>query len=86
VASAALYHHEWDWKHTKSVFGETITEADMTLRALNLALDVLTNFLTSHQLTDPLTVSITSLSNFAITMALNTTPHEEQNIIIGCLD
>jgi hypothetical protein len=63
-----------------------ITEADAMLQALNLALDVLTDFLTSHQLTDPLMVSITSLSNFAITMALNTTSHEEQNITIGCLE
>jgi hypothetical protein len=47
---------------------------------------VLTDFLTSHQLTDPLTVSITSLSNFAITMVLNTTPHKEQNITIGHLE
>jgi hypothetical protein len=86
MASAALYHHERDWKHTESVFREIITEVDMTLQALNLALDVLTDFLTSHQLTDPLTVSITSLSNFAITMVLNTTPHEEQNITIGHLE
>jgi hypothetical protein len=47
---------------------------------------MLTDFLTSHQPTEPLTISIASPSNFAITKVLNTTPHEEQNVTIGCLE
>jgi hypothetical protein len=51
-----------------------------------MALEVLTTFLTTHQPTDPLKVSIISLSNFAITKVLSTIPHEEQNISLECLE
>jgi hypothetical protein len=85
TVSAVLYHHGRDWRHTEKVLGETVMEADMTLCALNMALDLLTVFLTSHQPADPLKVTITSPSNFAITKVLSAAPHEEQNITIGCL-
>jgi hypothetical protein len=55
------------------------------LRALIPALDVLVDFLASHQMETQPKVSITPSSNFAITRVLDARPHEEQNIAIKCL-
>jgi hypothetical protein len=85
AASAVLYHNGRDWKHTEEVFRETVTETDATFWALIVALDVLTEFLTTQQAEAQLEVIIASPSNLAISKVLNTSPHEEQDITIKCL-
>ena len=85
AASAVLYHNGRDWKHAKRVFGETITEADTTLRALPVALKILADFLMTHQPESTLKVLIATHSSFAVNKALKVNPHEEQEASIKCL-
>jgi hypothetical protein len=59
---------------------------DATFQALITALDMLSDFLATQQTETQLEAVITSPSNLAISKVLNTSPHEEQDITIKCLE
>jgi ribonuclease HI len=86
AASAVLYNGGRDWKHKEEVFGETVTENDAALRALIPALDLLRDFLSSHQADAHHSACILLPSNYAIKKALDPSPHEEQAVSLACLE
>jgi hypothetical protein len=69
TASAVLYHHGHEWKHTERVFGETVTANDTALRSFIPALDVLTDFMETQP---KYNVLIFLPSNFAVNRVLVT--------------
>ena len=86
AASAVLYHEGWDWRHMEKVLGESATEANATLKALSVALDLLADFLTTTHPTNPPRIMIATVSSFAINKVLNCSPHEEQNMSLECMN
>jgi hypothetical protein len=86
AASAVLYHKGWDWRHRESVLGESATEADVVLKALSIALDLLLDFLTANHPTNLPRAMIATVSSFAINKVLNHSAHEEQNVSLECIN
>jgi len=85
TASTVLYSKGRDWKHKEKVFGETVTENNAALQALILALELLHNFISSHEEDACHDALILLSSNYAIRKALNPSLHEEQSISLTCL-
>jgi hypothetical protein len=86
VASAVLYHEGQDRRHMEKVLGESAMEADAVLKALSVALDLLADFLTTTCPTNLPRIMITTASSFAINKVLNRSPHEEQNMLLECMN
>ena len=84
MAVAVLYHEGQDWKHIKKVLRETATEQDAALQAVLLVLELLADFLATHE--NQTRATIVSPSDSAITRMLDATPHEEQSTSIQCLN
>jgi hypothetical protein len=86
AASAVLYHNGQDWRHRESILGESATEANVALKALSVALDLLSDFLTANRPTNPPRAMIATVSSFAINKVLNCSAHEEQNVSLECMN
>ncbi|KAH9954195.1 hypothetical protein BC827DRAFT_1244281 [Russula dissimulans] len=78
AAAAVLYHEGKEAGHREQIFGETVTETDSRIRALNPGIRILTDFLTSHDTQQPNKALLILQSNTAIERALDPSPHEEQ--------
>ena len=78
AASAVLYHKGTEYKHSETVFGETVTEADTLVRSLTPALRSLTVFLAEEPNQAHIPINILIPSETAINRTLDATPHEEQ--------
>jgi hypothetical protein len=85
ATSAVLYHNGRDWKHTEQILGEMVTTNDAALCSLIPALDILTDFTNTQGNDTQCNVLIFLSSNFAVSKALDASPHEEQATSIECL-
>src|SRR5258707_2521431 len=77
---------QWEWGHAKQTFRETVTFHDAAFHSLFPALDILTNFLNSVPLVPQGDFIITLPSNFAVSKALDASPHEDQVATLNYLE
>jgi hypothetical protein len=83
AASAVLYHQGRESRHNEEVHGETVTEADVTLRSLSSGLDALADFLAlqpEQQHTPALLLMPTAA---ALSKVLNPAPHDGQAVSLS---
>ncbi len=86
ATAAALYEKGKEFNHAEQTWGETVTGADTMLRALHSGLDTLTDFLAMQDPQRHTNAVILIPSSFAISKALDASPHEEQQVSIGYLE
>ena len=73
-----LYHREREHGHVENVFGEAITETDLT-RALAPELDILARFLTTRAAPSrAMLIALLIPSSPVLNKALDASPHDEQ--------
>jgi hypothetical protein len=78
ATSAALYREGRENHHAERVFGQTVTEQDITLRSLHSGLDTLTSLLDAHPAQQHKPINIALTSDSALKKALNASPHTDQ--------
>ena len=85
ATSAVLYQEGRELRHEERVLGQTVTDTDTSLRALHAAFDTLTYFLGNLTTRQANLVTISSPSSAAISKALDTSPHDNQEESISFL-
>ena len=63
-----------------------VTPNDTALHSILTAIDIIADFLSTHQVTSQLNIIIFSPSNFAISKAMDALLHEEQVVLLNCLE
>ena len=85
ATSAVLYQEGRELRHEERVLGQTVPDTDTSLRALHAAFDTLTYFLGNLTTRQANLVTISSPSGAAISKALDTSPHDNQEESISFL-
>ncbi len=82
----ALYQEGKETYHSERAIGETVTEQDIMLRSLHLALDMLTPLLDSQPAQQHKPITIAAASEITIKRALDTSPHGDRAESIKLLE
>jgi hypothetical protein len=86
AASAVLYHQGREQSHAEQTFGESVTEADASQRALKLGFDTVAAFLSARPPPPHTTILVLTSATAAVSRALDSSPHEEQGTSIKCME
>jgi hypothetical protein len=80
ATSAVLYHQGRELGHSEEAHGETVTEADATLRSLNVGIDTLTDALAQQPTLQHTQVFLFLPTVAALNKALDPSPHDGQAV------
>jgi Reverse transcriptase (RNA-dependent DNA polymerase)/Endonuclease-reverse transcriptase len=86
AASVVLYRQGREQTHAEQTFGDSVTEADASLRAFRLGLDTLADTLSTQAPTTHTTIMLFTSSTTALGKALDADPHEEQSTSLKCME
>ena len=81
MATAVLYYTRSEWGHTACILGEKLTYADIEVKVLHLALNLLRDFVNKTKYTG--LIQIITGSHTALGKFLDLSPHATQHVLIA---
>ncbi|KAH9993135.1 hypothetical protein BJV74DRAFT_795655 [Russula compacta] len=85
ATSAVLYCKGQEWNHKEEVYGEIVTSNDTAIHSILPTLDILADFLMSHQTTAQQNFLVLTPSTPVISKALDASPYDKQLVALECL-